>query len=76
MTSLAPSPAATSELANDADALRDELHDTHVVLLLYAVNDAASFSRLEMYWLPVLESVRVGPAKRVRASPHPHPRDA
>ena len=67
---------AATELANDPDALRDQLRNTHVVLLLYAVDDSASFARLEMYWLPVLESVRVGPAKRVRTAPVQAPSQA
>ena len=53
-------------LADDEGALRKALDGKDAVLLLYAVNDPASFAALQSYWLPILESITIGAAERVR----------
>ena len=59
-------PVHGAALFNDAVEFRRRLEGVDVVLLLYAVDDMASFASLQSFWLPILEETKVGKHNRVR----------
>lgn len=49
----------TSSRPENRDALETEIHRSHVIVLIYAVNDPISFQRIRSYWLPYIKSLGI-----------------